>query len=458
MSAYMEACSCIEGLVRFTKKHSHAQTRKALGLLGDPDRAFKIIHVAGTNGKGSVCSFLDSILREAGYRTGLFTSPHLVEMRERFRIDGEIVSEESFLTAFYEVRERLAGLEEHPSYFEFLYLMGTWLFRKAGVKIAVVETGLGGRLDATNTVEEPLMEVITSISFDHMQYLGNTLGLIAEEKAGIIKEGAPLVFLAARREAAAAVIERALKLRARAQALVPPSADPEIPSMLTADGIPFSNYKILKNFDGRIDFLMSSSYDGTGSELFRIRHTAPYQAENAALACLAAKTLEKEGLAIPENAILKGLYEARWEGRMEEVLPGVFMDGAHNADGIARFLEAAETLLKGRGAMLVFAAAADKDYGEMIREICERLPLTGVVTTEIPGSRSESAFHFAKLFRDFGLRNVVSIADAEKAFQYALREKGNETLLICGSLYLIGFYKGLLNEKPLFGTEQKGKE
>ena len=176
---YEEAVAYIEDIPRFTTKNSLDHTRECLRRLGDPQRKFRVIHVAGTNGKGSTCAFITSVLREAGYSCGLFTSPHLVEINERFQINEEVIDDDTFLRAFEKVKklsdELVAEGSYHPTYFETLLLMGMVIFAEAGVDYVTLETGLGGRLDATTAVENPAACVITSISLDHMQYLGNPL-------------------------------------------------------------------------------------------------------------------------------------------------------------------------------------------------------------------------------------------------------------------------------------------
>ena len=180
------------------EKHSLEEVREYLDALGSPDRGLPAVHIAGTNGKGSVCAFLTSVLAEAGYRVGTFTSPHLVDIRERFQINGAMISREAFSQGFNEVLRMVREMEEkghaHPSFFEFLFYMAMVIFREARVDVMVIETGLGGRLDATNVLEHPAAVVITSISLDHTEYLGDTIEKIAGEKAGIIKAGVPVIF------------------------------------------------------------------------------------------------------------------------------------------------------------------------------------------------------------------------------------------------------------------------
>ena len=211
MFTYEKAAAYIEEIPKFTTKNKLEHTRKCLDMLGSPDKNRKIIHVAGTNGKGSVCAFLSTMLEEGGYRCGLFTSPHLMKINERFQINEQMVSDEKFLEAFLKVKELSDRLVEqgdyHPTYFEFLFLMGMLIFEDEDVDIVVLETGLGGRLDATNSILNPLACVITSISLDHVEYLGDTIDKIAGEKAGIIKKGVPVIF-DANNETAAAVIRR----------------------------------------------------------------------------------------------------------------------------------------------------------------------------------------------------------------------------------------------------------
>ena len=443
---YAESCAYIDGLTKFTAKHSLAHTRECLALLDNPDRSFKIVHIAGTNGKGSTASYLESILRSAGIRTGLFTSPHLVDMRERFRVDGEIVSKEAFLAAFEAARKAVSSMPDHPSYFEFIYLIGCLIFKNAGVTTAVMETGLGGRLDATNTCENPVLTIITSVSFDHMQYLGNTLYEIAGEKAGIIKQGVPVIFLAAKEECAGRILEEAALRNAPALALIPPAAEEGVEKMLSGGEALTYKTKILMNLAPFIDFSLISSYDKKACDM-RIRAAAAYQAENASLAVLGAAELIRAGFAITEENIREGLLSARWEGRMEEALPGVYLDGAHNEDGISRFIEAAKAVLRGKKATLLFAAVSDKDYTAMVRELAEDLAPECVITTEVPGARRESASHFEELFRENGFGRVVTVPDPAEAFKYAMSQRGDGVLFVCGSLYLIGLIKRMIHDQ-----------
>ena len=321
---YEEAVAYIEETPKFTTKNKLEHTKECLRRLGSPEERFNVIHVAGTNGKGSTCAFLTSILREAGYSCGLFTSPHLVTINERFQINEKNIEDDTFLHAFEKVKkladELVAEGSYHPTYFEFLFLMGMVIFADAGVDYVVLETGLGGKLDATTAVEHPLACVITSISFDHMQYLGNTITAIAGEKAGIIVPGVPVIYDGNDPEAAQVISERAEELGSPCYEVKREDA------------------KILRNTMSGIDFLFKNEY--YGNTAFSIPFIAKYQVMNS---MLALKTIEvmKNHIAASEDAVRRGICETRWQGRMETVLPGVIVDGAHNEDGVEKFVETA---------------------------------------------------------------------------------------------------------------------
>ncbi|MCI1721696.1 MAG: bifunctional folylpolyglutamate synthase/dihydrofolate synthase [Lachnospiraceae bacterium] len=432
---YKEACDYIDELRKFTTKHSLSYTGECLEKLGRPDRKFRAVHVAGTNGKGSVCAFLASVLKEGGIRCGLFTSPHLVTMKERFRIDGEEITEEVFCSAFYRVRDISREMEKTaegcPTYFEFLFLMGMVIFAGAGVQTAVLETGLGGRLDATNVIEYPYLCVITKISLDHMSILGDTIEKIAAEKAGIICTGVPVVYDGDVPGAAAVIEETAKKKHA-----------PAFP--VTSD-----KYKILKNSRSGIDFSITGSYDE--SAFLTVPSPAPYQVRNASLACFAARKLREtcpeKFSVLSEEVIASGIRKMVWEGRMEEVLRDVYIDGAHNADGTAEFIRAAKILSEGRKVDLLFAAVSDKEYAEMIRMLAEGLHPVRVTTASVEGSRKVDASELSFIFRSSGVKDVTSVPDMQKAFRHAVSGREDRMLFCIGSLYLAGSIKELLRSE-----------
>ena len=378
---YEEAVAYIEETPKFTTKNKLSHTKECLGRLGNPEKKFKVIHVAGTNGKGSTCAFLTSIFREAGYSCGLFTSPHLVVINERFQINEKNIDNQAFMSAFEKVKaladELVAEGSYHPTYFEMLFLMGMVIFAEAGVDYVMLETGLGGRLDATTAVEEPAACVITSISFDHMQYLGNTIAEIAGEKAGIIVPGVPVIYDGNNPEAAKVI-------RKQAEALGSPYYE-----------VKKENTEILRNTSAGIDFCMENEY--YGNTAFSIPFIAGYQVMNAALALKTAEVL-KDMVNLPKDSVLRGLRETRWQGRMETVLPGVIVDGAHNEDGVEKFVETAEHFQKDYPLTLLFSAVDDKDYTDMIRTVAGRIRFQHVIVTQVGGYRKVPAEQLADIF------------------------------------------------------------
>ena len=428
---YEEAVAYIEETPKFTTKNKLSHTKECLRRLGNPEKKFRVIHVAGTNGKGSTCAFLTSIFREAGYSCGLFTSPHLVTINERFQINEQNIDDDTFLAAFLKVRaladELVAEGSYHPTYFEMLFLMGMVIFADAGVDYVMLETGLGGRLDATTAVEEPAACVITSISFDHMQYLGNTIREIAGEKAGIIVPGVPVIFDGNDPEAAKVIRDQAEKL-----------------------GSPWFEVKredaeIKGITSGGIDFSVKNGY--YGNTVFSIPFIARYQVMNASLVLKTVEVL-KQQISIPEDAVKKGLLETRWQGRMETVLPGVIVDGAHNEDGVEKFVETAEHFQKEYPLTLLFSAVDDKDYTDMIRTILGRIRFRHVVVTQVGGYRKVPAEELAEIFRREGCPSAQAFEDTEAAFRAALSLKGEDGMLFCvGSLYLVGEIKELLRKE-----------
>lgn len=427
---YEEAVAYIEETPKFTTKNKLSHTKECLGRLGNPEKKFKVIHVAGTNGKGSTCAFLTSIFREAGYSCGLFTSPHLVVINERFQINEKNIDNQAFMSAFEKVKaladELVAEGSYHPTYFEMLFLMGMVIFAEAGVDYVMLETGLGGRLDATTAVEEPAACVITSISFDHMQYLGNTIAEIAGEKAGIIVPGVPVIYDGNNPEAAQVI-------RKQAEALGSPYYE-----------VKKENTEILRNTSAGIDFCMENEY--YGNTAFSIPFIAGYQVMNAALALKTAEVI-KNVVNLPKDSVLRGLRETRWQGRMETVLPGVIVDGAHNEDGVEKFVETAEHFQKDYPLTLLFSAVDDKDYTDMIRTVAGRIRFQHVIVTQVGGYRKVPAEQLADIFRKEGCLCAESCEDVEMAFRRALEYRGKEGMLFCvGSLYLVGEIKAIIQK------------
>ncbi len=426
---YDEAVSYIYDVPKFTSKNSVEETGKFLEALGSPDREFRIIHVAGTNGKGSVCSYIRSILETAGKSIALFTSPHLVDIRERFVINNEMISKEAFLKAFLTIYEKLdweslnEGRGYHPTYFEYLFFMAMLIFREAKPDYCILETGLGGRLDATNSVTKKELSVITRISLDHVEYLGDTIAAIAGEKAGIMQNGVPVVYSDTVPEATAVFEHRAVSLGIKAY--------------------PVSKkcYTNLKINNKTIDFSMQYRYDN--NVRFSISTIAPYQVENAALAVRAIQVLDKSG-EITVEQVRQGLERCFWAGRMEEVLPEVYVDGAHNEDGIRAFLEAvAADGCDGR--KLLFSVVSDKDYEGMVAKLAGSGLFREIAIAHMKDKRAASLVCLEEIMLRYPGCAYTLYEDVGTALHELVAGRDGMRIYIAGSLYLVGEIKELVN-------------
>lgn len=444
IATYEAAVSYLYDIPRFTSKHTLEDTRAHLVRLGSPDRNIKhIIHVAGTNGKGSVCAYLRSILEEAGYSTAMFTSPHLVDIRERFQIKGEMVTKESFLDVFLQVYDSLNWIEleqgagYHPTFFEYLFFMAMLLFARADANYCILETGLGGRLDATNAVAEKDLTVITRIGLDHVEYLGDTISKIAGEKAGILRSGTPLVYCDEVAEATT-VFEK------------------------YAQNLQISMYPVSKkdyafeNFHNKtIDFSLHTRY----YDYIRVSlHTpAHYQMENAALALRSIEALDI-GRDITSEQLKRGLEKCFWPGRMEEIQPEVFVDGAHNEDGIRAFLDTVRAdgcEGRRRNRTLLFSVVQDKDYRSMIKQVSESGLFAKIAVAHMKTGRAASLELLRELFSD-SISEVTYYENVYLALRALLDgQKSDERIYIAGSLYLVGEIKEFLGNDQFRGRTEE---
>ena len=380
-----------------TAKFGLERIRAVLDALGSPEKAYRVVHVAGTNGKGSTCAMIAAGLQAAGVRTGLFTSPHLIEPTERIQVDGIPVSEPQFSRAF-DVVHQAAGsldLDTHPSYFETVAAMAFWLFRELKVQTAVIEVGLGGRLDATNVVE-PALTVITPIDLDHQSFLGDTIEAIAAEKAGILKRGVPAIFARQRLEAEAVLNARAAELRIRVRR----AAEFEICDLQT---------------DAR-----GSRFSG-----IEIPLAGEHQVDNAVTAALAL-----EELGVPPT----GIAETRWPGRLEHISPNpdIVLDGAHNPAGARALAHYLEKYYSGRKRWMIFGAMRDKAVGEMGGIL---FPLADeLILTAADSPRSLPPEELAAL-----AGRGRAVANINAALQLVAGEAtADDVIIITGSLFLVG--------------------
>lgn len=419
------------------KKNSLEVIRKFLEEMGEPDETMRIIHVAGTNGKGSVCAFLQSVFLSAGYKVGTFTSPHLIDIKERFCVNGEMASESAFSDSFRTVRALSERMIEqgycHPSYFEFLFYMAMDLFQKSKVDLVILEVGLGGRLDTTNVIRSPLVSVITSVSLDHTEYLGDTVEKIASEKAGIIKKNIPVVFDGNQENVSAVIRNRAME----------------------QDAPYFETDRHCYRITGSENNCFQAELKGIKGDVFQAAIPSParYQVMNALLALRAVEVSGLLGDMSQERAkeqLRTGFLQMRWPARMEEVQPGVFLDGAHNPGGIEEFVKTASELCTNRKkrANLLFSAVSDKNYHDMIKILAASLPLHEVAVTHIDsdrGTETETVFHE---FKEAVNCKITGFPNTEDALFYMLHNQDEDDLLFCvGSLYLMGEIKAVLRRK-----------
>ncbi|MBR5800036.1 MAG: bifunctional folylpolyglutamate synthase/dihydrofolate synthase [Lachnospiraceae bacterium] len=432
MTTFKEATQYILDIPKFAGKHTLEDTGRLLDEVTGGNVTSKVIHIAGTNGKGSVCAYLRAVLEQSGRTVGMFTSPHLVSIRERIMLGSEMISKEDFVRIFEQVKEvchRPEFADKHPSFFEFVFLMAMVYFGEKQPDYIILETGLGGRLDATNSIKNPAICIITEIGFDHMQYLGDTLAEIAGEKAGIIKSSVPVVFFDKRPETTE-VLQKAAE-KTKSQTVI------------------IKNANILNVNIGNktIDFSLHTGYYKYDSLILATR--ALYQTENASLAVAAAHVLMGADGQITPEAVKEGLVRAYWPGRMEEVFPGVFLDGAHNEDGIEAFLQTVKASRCTGTRSLLFGVVADKQYRGMIDKIVKSQLFDRVAVTVLESDRSASLDTLREIWRQYNQVDLSFHESAEDAYQCLVSEKQEaDEIYIAGSLYLIGQLKALMRSKP----------
>jgi len=446
---YSDTISYLYSLQKYGIKLGLENTRRLLSLLGNPHHSFKAIHVAGTNGKGSVSAMIASVLRVAGFKVGLFTSPHMVSFTERIRVDNAEVEEREVVELTGDIRQRIqesqtlevrnhstyqpsdTGHEPFlPTFFEFVTAMGFLYFERKGIEWAVVETGMGGRLDATNVLA-PMLSVVTNISYDHREFLGDTLRNIASEKAGIIKRGIAVVSSSQHPDAMEAIVRKTAEQGAR----------------LFVYGKDFTSHP------GSID-MYGATFDYEGKERLsglRIPLTGMHQIENASVAAKAIELIaEKEP--IGTDVIGQGLASAQWKGRLELIKDAgpncdVLFDGAHNpsasaclADSLKRYF-----LPSYKEMFLVIGIMGDKDVGGIMGPL---LPLASQLIFTAPAyDRAASPESLADYARNSGFSSIV-VRTIKDAIGMAVRIASEKTLVvITGSFYTIGEAKACLGQK-----------
>lgn len=422
-----------------------------LRFLGSPHRKFKSVLVAGTNGKGSVAAFVESVLRSSGLRTGLYTSPHLIQIEERIRVGGDMISTGDFgrLTGVMKSavaalldpsREDLEGgrLDRHPTYFEMVTAMALQHFAEQSVDVAVLEVGLGGRLDATNVVD-PLVAIITNVDYDHQNHLGNSLEQIAFEKAGIVKPRSyqgwdPLpVVCGSQQQPLRAIVEA--RCRVAGARLIPPPRREDF----QAEPDAFGRFRLyLKEVLGQ-------------SLSLRIPLPGEHQVSNALVAVQALRVLQASGLPITAQSVKQGIETAHWPGRLEIVEgdPLLILDGAHNPAGAQCVRKYCERFLRSRPLVMIFGAMRDKP----ITEIGARLfPLAeGIILTGLESPRAADPRAMAGLLPKFRHRCQLAMSAEQALEQARCRVAGNGAILIVGSLFLVGEIQRVLRSVAVVG-------
>lgn len=418
---YNEAEEYILNIPKFTVKNDLDHTRRFLGFLDVNQEKHKIIHVAGTNGKGSVCMYINTMLLAQGETVGLFVSPHLVKINERIRMNGTMISDEKFLEIFMSVRAAVRRMEKaglpHPTFFEFLFGMAMTAFAKAEVEYVVLETGLGGRFDATNSVSSPIVSVITSIGLDHMAILGDTMAEIAFEKAGIIKPGIPLIYAKDHEESSRVIEKRASELGAPCKKIGKDA------------------YEILGIQDKHIAFSCTNAY--YGDTTWTLNNIGVYQPQNAMLALEAMRLIVKDAEHL--DVWREALSKVKWEGRMEEIRPGVFVDGAHNVSAVESFIQS--VCGEKDSNIILFSAARDKDYEEMAACLCRNLDTDFYMLTQIEDGRALGLEELQHTFEKYTDKPVLARESLKEALQYVFEHQEGRKVYCLGSLYLTGMIK-----------------
>lgn len=420
---YTEALAYIHNTYKFGSKLGLENIKYLLDLLGNPQNELKVIHIAGTNGKGSTASFINSMLVKAGYRVGLYTSPYLEVFTERIRINGENIPEDKLANITALVKRRIEEMvsqgKNHPTEFEVVTAIALYYYAKEEIDFLVLEVGLGGRLDATNVIDNPLVSVITSIDFDHMQFLGDTISKIAFEKAGIIKEHSHVVSYPQREEANKVIVDACKKRKS---------------SLFT-----FSVEDIRAHTQDIRGQKYSATILGKQFKNVCIQMLGTHQIFNSATALCVVEVLRNElDIKISENAIYDGLKETKWAGRMEAIKndPLVIIDGAHNLQGVKSLANSIKTLLKSYEITLLIGILKDKEVDEFLEILIPNVKR--IVVTKPNNPRAMDVETLVSKISKYK-KEVYACESIEEATKKAIEITNNDEAIVCaGSLYMIG--------------------
>jgi dihydrofolate synthase/folylpolyglutamate synthase len=417
---YQEALNYFHSVPKFTKKDNLNTIETLLKYLSDPQKKLKVVHVAGTNGKGSTVAYISKILMEAGYRVGVYTSPFLQRFTERVKINDQEISEAEVgqLAARIKtaVNDMQAYQEGMPTEFDLITVMAFLYFAECGCDIVVLEVGLGGRLDSTNIIDIPEAAVITTISYDHMEVLGNTLAKIAYEKAGIIKNGCEVVLYPQEPEVEAVMKEVCDDKKALLHA------------------VDLSELKLISYGPS------GQSFDLGQYKRLEIHLLGDYQLQNAATAVRTIEVLNSRGFHIKEDQIRKGLKNTRWAGRLEIIRnnPLLLIDGAHNTQGVSSLKDCLIKYFPGKSFTFIIGVLADKEYSEMM-DMIEPLAKRFITITP-PSPRALPSKELAAFLGQYG-KEIISFDKVEEALDYCGSFGPEELICAFGSLYYIGIIR-----------------
>lgn len=411
MMTYNEAIKYIHSVSNFFCKPGLERVSELCRGLGDPQRELKFIHVGGTNGKGSFCAITDSILRAAGYKVGLYTSPFVRVFNERMRVNGENIPDDTLARLTERAKAVADQMTDRPTEFELITAIAFDYFREEKCDLVILEVGMGGRLDATNIIENPLLSVITGISIDHTSFLGNTTAEIAAEKAGIIKQGCPTLWGGTDPDAEAVIAEKAEKMQSTLYKTA---------------------YNELKNLSLA---LSGSRFDFGGYSALNLSMLGEYQPRNAATALSAIEILS-DVLPVSEENIRTGLKNAKWPARFEIIgqEPLIIFDGAHNAEGISAAVRSTKAYFGDESVIVISGVLRDKEYHKIASDIAKISRRGFTITPENP--RALPAPDYANVLTNYDCHSVPceSVTDAINQAILAAKEEG-KAILILGSLY-----------------------
>ena len=410
---YEEALQYIHSICWTFTKPGLERITELCEKLGDPQKDLKFVHVAGTNGKGSFCSMLDSVLRHAGCKTGLFTSPYIKVFNERMQFCGENISDSELAEIAEYVKPFADAMEDKPTEFELITAIGFEFFKRKKCDVVILEAGMGGRLDSTNIIDSSLLSVITGISLDHTAFLGDTVEKIAAEKAGIIKQGGAVLFGGKSKS-----VEEVIKAKAAEMNADYHFADKSSLEITASD-------------------LSGSTFNYKSYSELKLPLLGLYQPENAANVLCAVEILEAKGMNIPEKAVREGLLAARWPARFEIISrePLIIFDGAHNPEGIETAVASIKRYFGDRKVCILTGVMRDKDYNYIASKFSEIANRAFTITPANP--RALPAEEYAAVLEGVGIKAQAysAVADAlADAKEYA--RESNTALVCLGSLYM----------------------